>query len=56
MIDWISFTPVSAFLGGCLIGLAAFFLRIGLDRVMGASGILLAFFDPKEIKTWQTFF
>ena len=56
MIDWISFTPVSAFLGGCLIGLAAFFLRLGLDRVMGVSGILLAFFDPKEMKTWQTFF
>ncbi len=39
-IDWASFTPVSAALGGSLIGLAAFGLYLFNGRIMGASGIL----------------
>ncbi|MDB3880509.1 YeeE/YedE family protein [Alphaproteobacteria bacterium] len=39
-IAWASFTPISAFLGGCLIGLAALLLMVFQGRVMGVSGII----------------
>ena len=39
-IAWASFTPISAFLGGCLIGLAALLLMLFQGRVMGVSGII----------------
>ena len=56
MIDWTSFTPLSSFFGGCMIGLAAFLLRLGLGRTMGVSGILAIFFESTERKIWQVFF
>ena len=40
IIAWASFTPISAFLGGCLIGFAAFLLMVFQGRVMGVSGII----------------
>src|ERR1700759_438590 len=39
-IDWAHFTPISAFGGGVLIGLAATILILGTGRIMGAAGIL----------------
>lgn len=39
-IAWANFTPLSAFLGGCLIGLAALLLMAFHGRVMGISGII----------------
>ncbi len=39
-IDWLSFTPFSALVGGALIGLSAGLLMLGQGRVLGASGIL----------------
>ncbi len=39
-IAWASFTPMSAFLGGCLIGLAALLLMMFQGRIMGVSGII----------------
>jgi uncharacterized membrane protein YedE/YeeE len=56
-IDWTSFTPVTALLGGGLIGLAAglFFLLHG--QIMGASGILGRFlaasYDQQERSGWD---
>lgn len=40
MIDWANFTPMSASIGGALIGLAATLLYLFNGRIMGASGIL----------------
>lgn len=40
-IDWTSFTPLSALLGGALIGLAAAILVLFNGRVFGISGLLL---------------
>lgn len=39
-IDWASFTPWSALLGGGLIGLAAAILLLGNGRIAGISGIV----------------
>lgn len=39
-IDWTSFTPLSALLGGALIGLAAAILVLFNGRVFGISGLL----------------
>lgn len=38
-IDWSSFTPSSALLGGVLIGLATTLLVLGIGRIAGISGI-----------------
>nr|WP_033427056.1 YeeE/YedE thiosulfate transporter family protein [Psychrobacter lutiphocae] len=35
-----SFTPISALIGGLLIGLAASILIVGIGKIMGMSGIL----------------
>ena len=57
MVDWNNFTPVTALMGGGLIGLAAgmFFLLHG--QVMGASGILGRFlaasYDTQERNGWS---
>jgi len=37
---WSAFTPLSALLGGALIGLAATILWLGLGRIAGISGIV----------------
>jgi len=42
-----NFTPVSALIGGALIGLAAAIYVLGLGRVAGVSGILGGLFRPK---------
>ena len=39
-MDWAHFTPVSALVGGALIGLAAALLILGLGRILGAAGIV----------------
>ena len=39
-IDWINFTPVSALLGGAMIGLAAAMLLFFNGRIAGISGIV----------------
>lgn len=40
MIDWQSFTPVSAFAGGAVIGLATALLLLLAGRIAGISGIV----------------
>ncbi len=40
MIDWQSFTPVSALTGGMVIGLATALLLILTGRIAGISGIV----------------
>lgn len=56
-IDWTSFTPVTAIMGGGLIGMAAglFFMLHG--QIMGASGILGRFlaasYDRQERTGWD---
>jgi uncharacterized protein len=47
-IDWAHFTPVSAFAGGLLIGLAAVWLILVDGRVLGASGVLGGLVPPRE--------
>jgi uncharacterized protein len=47
-IDWAHFTPVSAFAGGVLIGLAAAWLILVDGRVLGASGVLGGLVPPRE--------
>ena len=57
-IAWASFTPISAFLGGCLIGLAALLLMVFQGRVMGVSGIIGGLFgttSPAE-RGWRLAF
>ena len=39
-VNWLAFTPLSALIGGCLIGFAAALLLAVNGRIMGASGIL----------------
>ncbi len=57
-IAWASFTPLSAFLGGCLIGLAALLLMAFQGRVMGISGILGGLFGAASSgdRTWRLAF
>ncbi len=47
-IDWAHFTPVSAFAGGLIIGLAAGWLILVDGRVLGASGVLGGLVPPRE--------
>ena len=57
-IAWASFTPISAFLGGCLIGLAALLLMVFQGRIMGVSGIIGGLFgtaSPAE-RGWRLAF
>lgn len=51
MIDWLSFTPQSALLGGMIIGLATALLLIVTGRIAGISGIVggLTRLTPKDI-------
>lgn len=46
-IDWTSFTPLSATLGGALIGLAAAFFVLANGRIAGISGILGGLLRPR---------
>jgi uncharacterized membrane protein YedE/YeeE len=47
-IDWMHFTPVSALLGGVLIGLAAAWLFLVEGRILGASGLLGGLIPPRS--------
>ena len=46
IIDWASFTPWSALIGGAIIGIAAALLALLNGRVAGISGILGGLLDP----------
>lgn len=45
-IDWLHFTPASAFAGGLLIGLAAALLILLEGRIAGISGIVGGLLQP----------
>jgi uncharacterized protein len=46
-IDWAHFTPVSALVGGVLIGAAAVWLILVDGRILGASGVLGGLVPPR---------
>ena len=54
------FTPVSALLGGALIGLSAFILMLTIGRIAGCSGIVINIFriknQSKSHLLWRIFF
>ncbi|MDY7539329.1 YeeE/YedE family protein [Undibacterium sp. 5I1] len=51
-IEWAVFTPVSALLGGALIGLAASLLILMNGRVAGISGIVAGLLRPVRGDWW----
>lgn len=56
-IDSANFTPITALIGGVLIGLSAAALLILNGRVAGISGILAGIFTPKSPDTgWRLAF
>ena len=57
MIDWSSFTPVTALAGGVLIGLAAAMLVLLNGRIAGISGIVGGLLVPRPGEIlWRTAF
>ncbi|MEC7119653.1 MAG: YeeE/YedE thiosulfate transporter family protein [Pseudomonadota bacterium] len=57
MIDWASFTPWSALLGGTLIGLAAAILFLGIGRIAGISGIFGGLLQASgRQESWRWYF
>jgi uncharacterized membrane protein YedE/YeeE len=57
MIDWTVFTPVSALLGGLLIGLAVAAFALLNGRIAGVSGILGGLLPPVRGDTgWRVAF
>ena len=48
MIDWPAFTPLSAFAGGLLIGVATALLLLLNGRIAGISGILGELLHPRR--------
>lgn len=55
-IDWLNFSPMSALLGGALIGLAAALLINLNGRVLGASTILGGLFGTSADRAWRLSF
>lgn len=56
-IDFVAFTPVSALIGGALIGLAAGLLILLNGRIAGISGILSGLLRPRSSETgWRIAF
>jgi uncharacterized membrane protein YedE/YeeE len=49
------FTPISALVGGALIGLASVWLLAANGRIAGVSGILHGIFSPPEAQ-WRAWF
>jgi len=47
-IDWFSFTPIPALLGGMILGLAAALYVLLHGRILGISGIVSGFLHPKK--------
>ncbi|TBW56071.1 YeeE/YedE family protein [Marinobacter halodurans] len=57
MIDWAHFTPVSALVGGLIIGLAAVLLILINGRIAGISGILGGLLTPSRGESaWRAAF
>ena len=55
--DWTAFTPVSALIGGAVIGIAAAILALFNGRVAGISGIIGALLRPAfPDLTWRAAF
>jgi uncharacterized membrane protein YedE/YeeE len=50
------FTPISALLGGALIGLAATLLYAGIGRIAGISGILNGAIEQRAERGWRIAF
>lgn len=50
------FTPVSALLGGALIGLAATLLLAGIGRIAGISGIVNNAIEHRDGRAWRLAF
>ena len=50
------FTPVSALLGGALIGLAATLLLAGIGRIAGVSGIVNNVVENRDGRGWRLAF
>ena len=48
-LAWASVTPISAGLGGCLIGLAALLLMVFQGCAMGVSGIIGGLFGTTSL-------
>lgn len=55
-LDWSSFTPVTASVGGLLIGAAVVLLMAGAGRVAGISGILGGLLPPRRDGAWRLAF
>ena len=51
-----AFTPVTALLGGALIGLAATVLYVGNGRIAGISGILNHALERRDERGWRSAF
>ncbi len=47
-VDWVSFTPWSALIGGIMIGLAAGLLVVFNGRIAGISGIVGGLLKPRQ--------
>ena len=47
------FTPVSALIGGALIGLAATLLLAGIGRIAGISGIVNSAVESRDGRDWR---
>ncbi len=53
----VNFTPISAAIGGALIGLAAVLLMLFTGRVAGVSGIMAGLFNPRgDDRLWRLAF
>ena len=50
------FTPISALIGGALIGLAATLLYAGIGRIAGISGLLNHALEHREGRGWRLAF
>lgn len=51
-----TFTPISAMIGGALIGLAAAVLWLGNGRIAGISGIFGQLLPPAQTVVWRVVF
>ena len=53
-IDWLHFTPVSALIGGVLLGAASALLFLNSGRILGITGVLEGLISPNPNDTsWR---
>ena len=53
-IDWLSFTPIPALLGGMILGIAAALYALLHGRILGISGIVSGLIHPKAgDRSWR---